>query len=226
MRKVWVGLLCLMLTLSASADVVVSTFTGGTPARGLNFSGNYTYAESFGGVWNNTDVMIGKAVFSNTPSAGVTVTGTGEFGLRKYMGTGPVYGDDTKLAWIMHSGYLAYGKNPSIRVAVAVTPGCKYKVHLLFSENTLKTANARRFDISVEGSKIIPNFTPIPAEAAWGGAGQPAAPHTGVMVSCEFTAGDNILNIDLTPGAGGGIRDPIINALVLEAVAIPEPAPM
>lgn len=226
MKATLLASLCVLTALSVSADLVVSTFTSGNPGDGLEFSGTYDYAVNLGGRWNNEYLTIGNASFNPSHTAeGVTVTGTGQgFGSTLYLGTSPVYaGDTTSLDQMTWSGFWSWGVDPSISLSMAVTPGNAYRLHLLFSDNQHQTANAVVFDISVEGSEIISGFAPIPtAVEEWGGAGQPAAPHTGVMVSYDFTAADSTLNVALT--GSSWTHNPFIQAMALETVVVPEPS--
>ena len=213
MRTVILGTVCAVFAFTASATMI-STFTS---SADLDLSGDYVYAVSLGGTWNNASVDIQNATFvDHRVSGDVTVITTGNAVISPYYETSPDYGTDNALELLMHGLVLAWGTDPSVGVSVDVVAGQQYELQLFFSENSYKTAGARNFDIAVENVTIADEFTPIPAGADW-----TTAPHTGVWVTHQFIAGDTTLNIDLTPGSSGD-PNPYLGAFTLEA--IPEPA--
>ena len=196
----------------------ITTFT---ELADLDLSGTYDYAINMGGTWNHADVVLGSATFvDHSVSSDLTVTYNGNFLASQYgYATLPVYSpNDNSLSALMHHVALVYGGAPSqLGLSVDVTAGRQYELKMFFSENYYSDANTRSFDISVEGTLIADDFIPIPAEADWSGG---TAPHTGVLVTHQFTAGDSVLNMDLTPGAIGD-GNPHISGFTLEDVTPP-----
>lgn len=190
----------------------VTSFTGGDVGEGIELSGDYVYALDIAGQNNST--LQGQTFSPSTGAAGVTITQGGNAVFRDWE-TSPEYGtseNDNTLESMMHAAALSWGDGKYTEIDLAVTSGVDYELQLFFSENDKPNAAARHFDIAVEGETIADEFTPGPTGSDW-----TDAPHMGVLVTYQFTAGDGVLDIDLTPGASGE-TSPVIQGLTLKDV--------
>jgi hypothetical protein len=207
-----IGSLCLLLHLSASADVIVSTFTGGDVGEGFELSGTYDYTVNLGN--SAGSLSIQGYNFVDVTTAGITLTAN----FLNPWATAPVYGitaNDTALASMMHNTALDFDDAPFIVMSVPVTSGTEYTLRLLFSENSTTQPN-RRQDIIVEGLTILDDFQITQGNGV-------SNPQTyGTIVTYTFTAADDILNIELARGAGGADPNPIAQGFTLQVV--PEPS--
>lgn len=220
-----IGAVALSAFLASAAASQAATITTFTDSSGIDLSGTYDSAINLGGTWNQAAVTIDQATFIDYRLAGpsLTIVHGGNTLVSPYYETAPVYAPvDAPLSLVTHGFVATWGGTPStLGISVeGLTAGHTYEVQMIFSENIYKTANARSFDISVEGSLLYDDFTPIPAAADWSAD---AAPHTGVVVTHQFVAGDTTLNMDLSQG-GTGDGTPYMNGFTLETVAVPEPS--
>jgi hypothetical protein len=191
--------------------VSVGVFSGGDAGEGLDLEGTFVYAVDIVTPSGQAPGQIRDAVFTEENAPGVTVVAQnnlnpGQWGASEY-GDTP---NDDLLEVIMQSiHWSAAPASPSVALA-NLTPGKRYKLQLLFYENCCN----RGFDILVEDKLIADEFAPY---VIHGGIGNVAR---GAVVTYEFTAQDNTLNILLR---GATVTTPafndhnaILNALTLE----------
>ena len=212
MKKTIVGSLCLLTALSASADLVVSTFTGGDAGEGFDLSGTYVYTVNLGGSVASLDIQ--GYTFVNAATAGISLSANH---LANWA-TSPDYGtttDDNALESMMFNTALDWDGTPFINIAAPVTIGQQYALQLLMSENSTTEAN-RRQDIIVEGLTILDDFQITQ------GLGVSNPQTYGTLVYYTFTATDDTLNLELARGAGGTDPNPVAQAFTLQVV--PEPS--
>jgi len=202
-------------------NVSIGTFTGGDAGEGLDLQGKFAYAvhAATGGVH-----QVGDATFTPRTTPGVFFGGNSEtpFGA-------PTYGDpvptanDLALRQVMDfvkfdsvdlNDPNAIGTLP---INLDVVAGQKYKLQLMFNEACCN----RIMDVFVEGLQVADEFNPGILQ---GGNNQ----GIGAVITYEFIATDSVLNLvlrgDLDLGGPGVDRNPMIDALTLETILIPEPA--
>ncbi len=177
-------------------------FTGGDIGEGLDLDGTFLYAVNIG--TNAAPGQIRDADFTSDSAPGVTYSAANQI---NDWGS-PSYGDtsnDDRLESMMKSIRWNTG---SMSVDLAnVIPGKQYKLQLLFHE----LGTARGFNVIVEGTTIVPNFIP--------GAIQGNDASRGALVSYEFTATDNTVNIVLDgTGSTATDKNPILGGLTLEVI--------
>ena len=195
----------------------VGTFSGADAGEGLDFSGDFTHAINVGG----PAATVGDASFASgnpgdlIPNATVTSVNHIPGWSAPNFGAS---GDDDALETVMQSIRWTGNTQGSGSVGVDlenVTPGDMYKLQLLFTE----ACCGRGFDVLVDGVLIEDDFSPNALVAA------NAAPTEAAFISYEFTAIDDTVNILLngldTPFAD---QNPILSAVTLESIAVPEPA--
>jgi len=201
----------------ASHGATIATFTGGDVGEGLALTNyNLEYAVNLGA--DQADVTVQGVTFTSATSAGLTV---GAVNLASNWGAVKNYGsssNDDNLEGIMRNALLDwFGANPDSRTVAfntgnTLTIGETYRLQMFFHEPSDGVAN-RFFDISVEGSLIVDDFNSTQ------GDGLSAA--QGYVVTYDFVAGDEALDILLTAGSTGN-PDPFIQAFTLHVV--PEPS--
>lgn len=188
---------------------VVTTGTFSTAGQ-LDLSGTFDYAVSVGGPGGQT---VGSAAFTADNVPGVRVGAeniiTGTWTPQDFTGTP----DDTALGQAMSS--IRWSETlhtqDGLSLDLAVTPGQEYKLQLLFMEGCCD----RGFDVSLEGVLSVRDFNP-------GALGATALNETGAVITYNFIAGDDSLNVMLDGFATGFTdKNPILNAFTLER--IPEP---
>jgi hypothetical protein len=178
----------------------------------------YVYAVNIGGSGAYPPVVQGVTFTSDNITPGVTIALGGTASLKgEYWGTKPEYGateNDNWLEALMHATALSYGTGPQVDLAMNVTTGRTYELHLLISENVLQNdMYVRHFDIAVEGMVIANEFTPLPATANWTNA-----PHTGYVITYHFVARRSVVNVTLNGGSTPGDPNPVLQAFMLKDV--------
>lgn len=203
---------------SRPTALVVQPFTGADAGEGLDLQGTFVYAVDVVAPSGVPPGQIGDATFTESDVEGVTVTainsiGVGGWGASSY---GDSAGDDV-LELIMQS--IQWSPNPSpVTVDLAnLVPGKRYKLQLLFYEQCC----SRAFDVVVEGETIADEFAPFVIHGGTGNASR------GAVLSYEFTAADNVLNVmlDGIPVTTEAYTDhnPTLNAFTLEDLGNVQP---
>lgn len=202
-------------------QATVSAFTGGDAGEGLDLQGNFLYAVS------STPTLFPFTVDGATfYPAGLGAPAINSVNQILYWDNRPEYGgtpNDDNLEEIMHSiNWTADGQHPAngnVEVSAPVEAGKTYKLQLLFTENI---ANWRRaFNVNVEGFEVASDLVATDIHANWALLGF-SGPFAGMVVTYEFTAGDNMLNFLLTPGAGAPLdANPTLSAWTLEVIPVP-----
>ena len=208
----------------------VGTFSSSTD---LDFSGDFAYAINVGGpdlVDDIDDIVIGDAQFTagtnddiddvDSAGNGVSMTVANQIpdwfnvALTEF-GDGTL--DDDNLAFALQS--IRWNVPPGLDIDLEVEQGQAYKLQLLFGEQCC----IRGFDITVEGEMVVDNL--LVSDVQDGTVDQKAnginKGDTPVHFTYEFTAGDDVLNLNLggvLPGAPD--NNPILNALTLEKIEL------
>lgn len=198
-----------MFTFTASATVIVDTFTGGDAGEGLDMQGNFDYAVNMRGPGG---MSVGDATFTTDAAAGVSWSAQNEI-----LGWhGANYGasaNDNALETVMQSiRWSAFPNAVTVDLANLIV-GENYKLQLLFAESCCN----RGFDVFLEGLLELDDFN---VQLAQGGINNT---QQGVVVTYDYIAADTDLNIRLVGPAQFPDNNPILNALTLEHV-VPEPA--
>ena len=202
------------LNLPAAAPpptATVGTFTGGDPGDGLDLEGNFLYAVNVGtaGVQTKSSgpYNVGDVVFANdAANSGVSNTQTSVINNWANPDLG-ASSDDGNLEFAMQS--IRHGGSVPAQISLdGLTPGRDYKLQMTFTESCCN----RGFDVYVEGSLVVDNFSPQVTQG-----GTTSTPTNGAVVTATFTASDTVANIVLD-GAGAPFPDknPILSALTLE----------
>lgn len=181
-------------------------FAGADPGEGLDFQGTFVHAVNVRGPGGMT---VGDATF--TDDTGVV---TAENEILNWIS--PVYGpsaDDAALATVMQSiRWTATGNGGQETLDAnlpGLVPGNAYKVQMLFGETTV----TRHFGVDVEGSPVLRDFQ----SAAMGGGNG----NLGVVLSHQFIAGDDTLNVVLNGAVvGGGDLNPLLQGITVEDLGI------
>lgn len=193
----------------------VGTFTGGDAGEGLDLDGSFAYAVNIGGP---TAGAVRDATFLADTAAGISWVAPNQIGNWH----APAYGDtanDDGIELVMQS--IRYHVAPSTTQVnlPGLTAGQRYKLQLLFAE---QCCAGRGYDIKLEGGMIVNEFIPALVQE---GAGNTAL---GVVVSYEFVAKDDVLNIVLDGNTATdpaiNDRNPILNGLTLESLSAGAPA--
>jgi hypothetical protein len=124
--------------------------------------------------------------------------------------------DDDALEGILHD--IRYSNNATVSIDADVEAGMKYRLQLLFSENWHDGSGTHRFfDVLVDDVELAEALDLNDVTGGWSDT-----PTEAVMLTYEFTAPDDLLNIVLNPaGIAGQDNNPIINGFTL--AEIPEP---
>ncbi len=206
----------------------VNLFTGPDPGQGLDLSGNFVYAISFG---NDTRDPLGgqihDAIFTADTVDGVTVVASQ---VADNWDVGVNFGDSPEqqvLSSVLSSIRWSDAGNATDdqdHRAVTVTLskldiGASYKLQLLFGERLW----ARGFNISINGRAVAQAFAPFQWQGGFVGPGAATPRTNGVVLTHTFIATDTNAAIVLD---GRPVTDPdmpdhnaIINGLTLELVA-------
>ena len=194
---------------ATGGSATVGAFTGGANfLQGLDLDGNFLYAVNVGGpavgTIRDADFTAGN---TNTATPGVTVAAQNLSAtwLNADFGVGV---NDDRLESVMNS--IRWSANPAtVNIDANVIRGRSYKLQLLFAEVT----SDRAFDIFVEGQRIVGDFN---VQNTQGGINILTA---GAVVTYEFVAPDNIVNIVLNgANATAPNKDPILSGFTLEQI--------
>jgi hypothetical protein len=177
-------------TVQAKA-VEITNFTGGDAGEGLDLQGNFTYAVDISGVGNR---QVADANFTrDTRTDGFSV----DAGFNLPGWATPEYGDtenDDNLEYLMSSIRWSDYNNPEIPtvdILMDVQAGQQYKLQMLFTESCCD----RGFDIRLEDELLVDDFViydyHLDQEFGLASRGD------GVLITHEFTAGDNELFLSL-----------------------------
>ncbi len=193
----------------------VNIFTGGDEGEGLDLDGNFRYAFNFG--TNGAAGLVRNANFTSDTAAGITWSAANEIS----NWSNPQFGEtefDDAMEKVMQSIRWSIGPNPVGVNLAGLVPGTKYKLQLFFTESCCA---GRGFDILAEGVLVLNDFLPA---VVLGGVGGSVADR-GVVITYEFTAADNALNIQLSTVniADSSINDrnPTLNGGTLEILGVP-----
>ncbi|HQL76094.1 MAG TPA: malectin domain-containing carbohydrate-binding protein, partial [Phycisphaerae bacterium] len=196
------------LTLYGPAIGEAKGFGG---ASDLDLSGDMVYAVNVSPNAADSPKQVGGATFTaDTATAGVSVAATNS--INNWL-TKPEYGsttDDDNLEEIMWD--IRFGSNNAVTANMDVVRGNTYKVQLLFSD-TYTEPGKRPFDINIEGALAHDEFDPVYYRGTWDNINR------GAVYTATFVAGDNELNVSLTPGSTGTDKNAILNGFTLEQVA-------
>ena len=193
----------------------VGTFTGGDAGEGLDLDGTFAYAFNFGGPASGA---VRDANFVADTAAGISWVAPNQIPNWH----APAYGDtanDDGIELVMQS--IRYNGAPgTVQVNLpGLTAGQRYKLQLLFAE---QCCAGRGYDIKLEGGMIVNEFIPALVQE---GAGNTSL---GVVVSYEFLAKDDVLNIVLDGNTATdpaiNDRNPILNGVTLESLSAAAPA--
>lgn len=215
-----------------SADQVATHYYATTGARAfsgpgdLDLTGDFQYAVNVGYTSASTVGTIRDATFTGEGVAGVLVQS--ENLIYPAWGTKPEYGssaEDNLLEDIMRSiRYDSSGTTtlPGVQITLDVTPGQKYKLQLLISENAGTARGGRSFNIKVDNAAgewetLLANLDPLGPTGPWSGQ-----PTEGTVFTYHFFARGDTFKVLLDPGVMFANHDAILNAFTLERV--PEPS--
>lgn len=120
---------------------------------------------------------------------------------------------DNQLEAVMHD--IRYAATGDLNIDATVSAG-RYEVTLLFSENFFNAADARSFDIAIEGVTLVDELDIF--EAA-GGQSRVLA------FIYEVVVEDGNLDIDLLRGSTTSDTNPLINAFVIRTIPAPAALP-
>lgn len=201
---------------AAFTNITISQFTGGDIGEGLDLDGNFEYAVNLRGPAVG---LVRDANFTADNVPGVTVDAQFEilqWGARNYGNTS----NDNNLEIVMESLRFSAAPNDVTVDLANLTIGNKYKGQLLFVEQGWD----RGFNVLAENTILAPDFSPLILQG-----GAPASTNTGVVISFEFTAMDETLNILLDQASSiFPDENPIIQGLTLEEIenieSVPEPS--
>ncbi|MBM4030237.1 MAG: PEP-CTERM sorting domain-containing protein [Planctomycetes bacterium] len=194
----------------------VDTFAG---ASGLDLVGY-----SFPWAWDvaGPTLAVGGVTFVDDAAlvaSGATINSQNvnyPWGSRPQYGAGADNDNLEEIMWGIRWSWAPGG----VAADLPVIAGRTYKLQLLFSENFWSSPGQRSFDIVIEGATGVDEFDTLFFTGGW--AGQPTV---GARYTYSFTAPDGLLNISLAAGGDPAIPDhnPILNALTIEDIGIPEP---
>jgi hypothetical protein len=195
----------------------VNIFTGGEEGEGLDLDGNFRYAFNFG--TNGAAGLVRDANFTSDSAPGITWSAANEIA----NWSNPQFGEtpfDDAMEKVMQSIRWSVGPSPVSVNLSGLVAGTKYKLQLFFTESCCA---GRGFDILAEGVLVLNDFLPA---VVLGGIGSAVADR-GVVITHEFTAADNTLNIQLSsvniadPSISD--RNPTLNGGTLEILGVPAP---
>ena len=185
------------------------TFTGGDPGEGLDFIGDFVYAVDMSGPGG---VPIGDAVFtSDGMTPGFTVSA--QYSIAAWNDR-PNFGsssNDDALELLMHS--IRWSGSPTpVTVTMEVEQGAFYRLQLLFYESGCSSCNRRGFDVSVDGMRIVDEYSPEIEQGGRTGTSRP-----GAAIYHEFVATSSTTTVTLDgSSASFGDTNPILDAVTLE----------
>ena len=198
--------------VTATGAFFWATFTGGDPGEGLDLQGEFVYAINVLGPGGMT---AGDATFTADTAAGVSFTAQNQimnWGSRNTLGDST---SDDALEDVLES--IRWSGFPSeVTYDLAnIEPGTSYRLQMLFAEKCC----SRGYDVFVEGEQIVDDFSP---QAVQGGIN---VLDNGAALTMDFTASDDVLNIELSGDASFSDRNPILDAITLESARAASSAP-
>lgn len=206
---------------SKPKKTLANLFTGPDPGQGLDFSGKFVYAISFGN--DQPGGQVRDALFTSDSVDGFTVVASQ---VANNWNIGVDYGSSPEqqvLTSVMGSIRWSNANNattPDITCTFSkLQVGAAYKMQLLFGERLW----ARGFNISINGKLVASEFAPFQWQGGLVGPGSATPRTNGVVVTHSFiaTSTDSVVVLDGRP-----VRDPvmpdhnaIINGATLELVS-------
>ena len=205
----FVGRLCLPLLVMAVACLLVcapwshgqeiGNFTGGDPGEGLDLDGEFVYAVNIGAPSDDVWTVNGVDFTSDDATDGFEAIWTNE--IRDGSWAQPIYGtsdSDLALEDVMSTILWANtgdGGGDPLDIEMDVQAGTSYKLQMMFTESCCN----RAFNVSVEDEIIAEEFAIHENHLEWDGVGNwnIASREDGVLITYEFVANDNTLNIAL-----------------------------
>ena len=165
--------------------------------------GEFVYAINVLGPGGMT---AGDATFTADTAAGVSFTAQNQimnWGARNTLGDSDA---DNALEDVLES--IRWSGFPSeVTYDLAnIEPGTSYRLQMLFAEKCC----SRGYDVFVEGEQIVDDFSP---QAVQGGIN---VLDNGAALTMDFTASDDVLNIELSGDASFSDRNPILDGITLE----------
>ena len=196
----------------------VGMFTGGDVGEGIDADGAFAYAIDVNGPDSIFDFFRGVD-FSPDDRTGVTVTAEEANSNWKVSDYGSNSRPDVVLANAMKSIRFSTTDGVPLTVDLAdLIVGQEYKLQLLFVENA---DSGRRFNVVIEGDTVK---SALDVALEMGGG---TRIDTGVVLTHQFVAQDDTLNIELNGLGITGNNDPILSAVTLEFIfgppVVPEP---
>lgn len=205
------------MSSSIPSTTRIERVLGHGPARGLDLTGSFIYAANVGTV--GAAGRADDAVFTADDAPGIAL---GAFAALSGW-SAPEFGDSPQNS-VLETVYGsvrrgdATNAEPALRPITVdlanLVPGYRYKLQLLFSETN---DSDHRFDVVVEGVKIMDDFSTAAAQGA------PRSGRTASAIIHELTATDSVLNIvlDGSDVSGTGNHDPILAGFTLELLPTP-----
>ncbi|MGB8166856.1 MAG: choice-of-anchor Q domain-containing protein [Chthoniobacteraceae bacterium] len=203
------------LATSFPAATRIERVLGVGAARGLDLAGNFLYAVNVG--TNGAVGQIGDANFTADNVAGVTVTAGFEvpaWGAREFGSSA----EEDRLEQVFRSIRFD-GPTAGVKVDAAnLVPGRTYQLQLLIAD---APSYDRAFDVSVNGTKIIPLYNTNLAQGA------NFKPYAASAIVHTFTAPTSTLNVTLATTTFGTFDpNPILNGFTLEEIPTAATAPL
>ena len=206
---------------SKPKQATVNLFYGPDPGQGLDLSGTFPYAISFGS--GDPGGQIHDAIFTSDDVEGFTVVSSQ---VANNWNVDVNFGDSFEqqiLSSVMAGIRWSNADNPTTAdvtaTFTALEIGAPYKLQLLFGERLW----ARGFNISIGGKLVAREFAPFQWQGGFVGPGGATPRTNGVVVTYSFIANRTELTVVLD---GRPVRDPamadhnaIINGATLELVA-------
>lgn len=194
----------------------MGAFTGGDPGEGLDLQGHFTYAVNVGTA--GPAGTAGDARFTPDTVTGVQVIAPNEipnWNAASYGATS----NDTCIAAVMSS--IRWADAPRVvRVRLSVEQGVEYKLQLLFAETCCP---GRGFNVVIDGRTAVTNFIPATIQAGDDGDFEGKKFKMGAVITDQFTAARDPLEIVLDGPAADSpdISDhnAILNGLTLERIS-------
>jgi hypothetical protein len=198
-----------------------NVFTGPDPGQGLDFTGKFPYAISFGN--DQPGGQIRDALFTSDAVDGFTVVSSqvaNNWNIGVNYGTSPEQEVLTSVMGSIRWSNAANATTPDITCTFSkLQIGAAYKMQLLFGERLW----ARGFNININGKPVAKEFAPFQWQGGFVGPGNATPRTNGVVVTHSFiaTSTDAVVVLDGRP-----VRDPamgdhnaIINGATLEVVS-------
>lgn len=185
----------------------ITTFTGGDPGEGLNFSGNYLYAVNVNGPGGYT--VQGLAFTAENATKGVQITSTHTTTGTVTYGSPTPTANDTALGNLMSRIRWSQAPNEVV-LTYQVLPGRTYQLQLLLDSSAY---NGRTMDVMVDGTPVADNLV-LP--------GPPSTNPTSYLVTHTYTATSPQTVVRLGPSGMvggnpvGGDNNAVLNAFVVK----------